>query len=52
MITKIVSGAQTRADQAGLSAAVKLNLRRGGFIPKGKKTDVGPLSNDHPQLTL
>lgn len=46
MINKIISGAQTGADQAGLSAAVKLNLARGGVVPKGRRTDTGPLSDE------
>lgn len=46
MIVKIISGAQTGADQAGLSAAVKLGLDRGGFIPLGRRTDSGPLSQE------
>ena len=44
MITKIISGAQTGADRAGLDAGLALGLRVGGWIPKGRRTDEGPLS--------
>lgn len=37
----IISGAQTGADQGGLSAALLLGLPTGGFIPKGGRTDEG-----------
>lgn len=43
MITKIVSGGQTGADQAGLDVAIKLDIPHGGWIPKGRMTEVGPL---------
>jgi len=44
MITKIISGGQTGADQAGLDTAVYLRLDTGGTIPKGRRTDSGPMS--------
>ncbi|MFH1216538.1 MAG: putative molybdenum carrier protein [Pseudomonadota bacterium] len=43
MLTKIISGGQTGADQAGLDAAIKLNIPHGGWIPKGRLTENGPL---------
>lgn len=46
MIEKIISEAQTGADQAGLIAAEKMGLLTGGTIPKGCKTLSGP----NPQL--
>lgn len=42
MLSKIISGGQTGADQAGLQAAVKCGLATGGSIPHGWKTDIGP----------
>ena len=43
MIDKIVSGGQTGVDQAGLDVAIKLGIPYGGWIPKGRKTENGPL---------
>jgi predicted Rossmann-fold nucleotide-binding protein len=43
MITKIVSGGQTGADQAALDVAIELGIPHGGWIPKGRKTEAGPL---------
>lgn len=45
MIRKIISGAQTGADQAGLCAAEALGLETGGTVPRGRRTYVGPLSD-------
>lgn len=43
MIEKIVSGGQTGVDQAALDAAIKLGIPYGGWIPRGRKTENGPL---------
>ena len=43
MIEKIISGGQTGADQAALDVAIKLDIPHGGWIPKGRKTEVGIL---------
>jgi hypothetical protein len=43
MITKIVSGGQTGADQAALDVAIEEGIPHGGWIPKGRKTEGGPL---------
>ncbi|MCG8633690.1 MAG: putative molybdenum carrier protein [Desulfobacterales bacterium] len=43
MLTQIVSGGQTGADQAALDVAIKLNIPHGGWIAKGRKTESGPL---------
>lgn len=40
---KIISGGQTGADRAALDAAIKLGLPYGGWLPKGRKTEDGPL---------
>lgn len=50
---KIISGGQTGADQAALDAAITLGIPHGGWIPKGRKTEAGPLPsfyqlNEHP----
>jgi hypothetical protein len=49
MIKKIISGGQTGADRAALDAAIKLSLAHGGWIPKGRLTESGPLP---PQYQL
>ncbi len=41
---KIISGGQTGADQAALDAAIELRLEYGGWLPRGRKTEAGPLS--------
>ena len=47
MIKKIISGGQTGADQAALDAAIKLGIPHGGWIPKGRLTENGPLSKKY-----
>jgi hypothetical protein len=49
MIRKIVSGGQTGADQAALDVAIAMGIAHGGWIPKGRKTESGPLAK-HYQL--
>ncbi len=39
---KVISGGQTGADQAGISAAKFLNYQTGGRAPKGFQTEEGP----------
>ena len=46
-LKKIISGGQTGADQAGLKAGVDLGLETGGWVPKGRRTEAGPMSTDH-----
>jgi hypothetical protein len=43
MIKKIVSGGQTGADRAALDFALKFFKPHGGWIPKGRITEDGPL---------
>jgi hypothetical protein len=40
---KIISGGQTGADQAALDAAIALGLPHGGWLPRGRMTESGPL---------
>lgn len=42
MLVKVVSGAQTGTDIAGLIAASHCGLQTGGWIPRGFKTETGP----------
>jgi Circularly permutated YpsA SLOG family len=50
MITKIVPGGQTGADWAALDVAMEEGIPHGGWIPKGRKTEAGPLPERY-QLT-
>jgi hypothetical protein len=40
---KIISGGQTGADLAALDAAISLGISHGGWLPRGRKTEAGPL---------
>lgn len=41
MISKLISGGQTGADQGGLEAACLLDIPTGGWCPKGWRTEKG-----------
>lgn len=43
MLKKIISGGQTGADRAALDAAIRMGISHGGWIPKGRLTEDGPL---------
>jgi hypothetical protein len=43
MLKKIVSGGQTGVDRAALDAAIRMGIPHGGWIPKGRLTEEGPL---------
>jgi hypothetical protein len=43
MIEKIISGGQTGADRAALDTAIKFDVPHGGFVPKGRLAEDGPL---------
>lgn len=47
MIKKIISGGQTGADQGALDSAIKYNFPYGGWIPKGRLTENGPLPDEY-----
>ncbi|MCF7788694.1 MAG: putative molybdenum carrier protein [Prosthecobacter sp.] len=42
-ITKIISGAQTGADRAGLDVAILHAFPHGGWCPEGRKAEDGPI---------
>jgi hypothetical protein len=44
----IVSGGQTGADRAALAWALKHNLPCGGWCPKGRKAEDGPIDSKYP----
>ncbi len=47
MIRKIISGGQTGADRAALDVAIKLDIPHGGWVPKGRLTEEGPLPDKY-----
>jgi len=47
MIEKIISGGQTGADRAALEFALKFFKPHGGWIPKGRITEDGPLPDKY-----
>jgi hypothetical protein len=61
MFTHIVSGGQTGVDRAALDVALALGLSCGGWCPKGRRAEDGPIparyplqetpSPDYPQRT-
>jgi hypothetical protein len=47
IVQKIVSGGQTGADRAALDAAISLDIPHGGWVPRGRLTELGPLSEEY-----
>jgi hypothetical protein len=47
VIEKIISGGQTGADQGALDFAIKAGIEHGGWIPKGRITENGPLAGKY-----
>jgi hypothetical protein len=43
MLKRIISGGQTGVDRAALDAAIRMGIPHGGWIPKGRLTEAGPL---------
>lgn len=56
MIEKIISGGQTGVDQAGLDFAIEKGIPHGGYCPRGRKSEAGPIPArykmiEHPAST-
>ena len=47
MITKIISGGQTGADRAGLDVAIRWGLPHGGWCPRGRRAEDGPIGGQY-----
>lgn len=45
---KIVSGGQTGVDRAALDVAAECGLARGGWCPRGRLAEDGPIAADYP----
>lgn len=50
-LQKIISGGQTGADIAGIDAAIENGMLYGGWLPKGRKTENGPLDSRYSGMT-
>lgn len=49
-ITKIVSGGQTGVDRAALDFALKMGVSCGGWCPKGRGAEDGPIGDRYPLI--
>jgi hypothetical protein len=49
-VARIVSGGQTGVDRAALDAALALGLPCGGWCPKGRRAEDGPIAERYPLL--
>jgi hypothetical protein len=47
MIVKIVAGGQTGADRAGLGVAIRYGILHGGWCPKGRRAEDGPIGGQY-----
>ena len=47
-VRKIVSGGQTGVDRAALDVAQELQLERGGWCPRGRLAEDGPIPDAYP----
>ena len=47
-IEKIISGGQTGVDRAALDVALELGISCGGWCPKGRKAEDGPIDKRYP----
>ena len=48
LVEKIISGGQTGVDRAALDMALELGIPCGGWCPKGRKSEDGPIPNRYP----
>lgn len=47
-LAKIISGGQTGVDRAALDIALLLGVACGGFVPRGRRAEDGPLPAHYP----
>jgi len=50
VLARLVSGGQTGVDRAALDAALERGLPVGGWCPKGRRAEDGPLDGRYPLL--
>ena len=51
-IRKIISGGQTGADRAALDVAIALGIPHGGYVPRGRLAEDGPLDARYCMVEL
>ena len=49
-VTKIISGGQTGVDRAALDVAIELGIACGGWCPKGRGSEDGPIPDQYPLI--
>lgn len=49
-LVKVISGAQTGVDLAGLDVGIALDYEVGGFVPKGRFNEAGIIDKRYPNL--
>jgi hypothetical protein len=50
LVEKIVFGGQTGVDRAALDVALELGIPCGGWCPKGRKAEDGPVGLEGQQI--
>jgi hypothetical protein len=48
IVARIVSGGQTGVDRAALDVAIRLGIPCGGWVPRGRRAEDGPLPGHYP----
>lgn len=48
VVERVVSGGQTGVDRAALDAAIELGIPCGGWCPRGRKAEDGPIPDRYP----
>ncbi len=49
-VHKIISGGQTGVDRAALDSAIELGIASGGWCPKGRASEQGPIPDHYPMI--
>lgn len=52
MPSKIVSGGQTGVDRAALDVALAVGMQCGGWVPRGRRAEDGPLDAAYPMQEM
>lgn len=52
IIKKIISGGQTGADIAGVDAAIESGVPYGGWLPKGRKSEIGTVPERYTRFKV
>jgi len=51
-VQRIISGGQTGVDRAALDAAISLGIERGGWCPKDRRSEDGPIPDQYQLVEL